>query len=119
IFILNNKTDIESNVCYSDLLAHIFDPPHLLYVKGSLIPEDAKAVAIVGSRQCTSYGRRTAERLATGLAHKGYTVISGLARGIDGATHRAALKAGGRTLAGLRSEERRGGEVVGARGRCG
>ena len=86
---------------YPKTLAQIFDPPHLLYVKGSLIPEDAKAVAIVGSRQCTSYGRRMAERLATGLAHKGYTVISGLARGIDGAAHRAALKAGGRTLAVL------------------
>ena len=86
---------------YPKALATIFDPPHLLYVKGSLIPEDAKAVAIVGSRQCTSYGRRIAERLATGLAHKGYTVISGLARGIDAAAHRGALKAGGRTLAVL------------------
>src|SRR5260370_4503492 len=86
---------------YSKTLAQIFDPPHLLYVKGSLIGDDAKAVAIVGSRQCTSYRRRMAQRLATGLAHKGYTVISGLARGIDGAAHRAAFKAGGRTLVAL------------------
>jgi DNA processing protein len=86
---------------YPKTLAQIFDPPHLLYVKGSLMPADAKAVAIVGSRQCTSYGRRIAERLATGLAHKGYTIISGLARGVDGAAHRGALKAGGRTLAVL------------------
>ena len=58
-------------------------------------------MAIVGSRQCTSYGRRMAERLATGLAHKAYTVISGLARGIDAAAHHGALQAGGRTLAVL------------------
>jgi DNA processing protein len=86
---------------YPKSLAQIFDPPHLLYVKGSLVPEDAKAVAIVGSRQCTSYGQRMSERLATGLARRCYTVISGLARGIDGAAHRGALKAGGRTLAVL------------------
>src|SRR5437867_9368839 len=86
---------------YPKALATIYDPPHLLYVKGSLILEDAKAVAIVGSRQCTSYGRRMAERLATGLAHKAYTVISGLARGIDAAAHHGALQAGGRTLAVL------------------
>ena len=86
---------------YPKALATIFDPPHLLYVKGSLLLEDAKAVAIVGSRQCTSYGRRIAERLATGLGQKGYTVISGLARGIDAAAHRGALKAGGRTVAVL------------------
>jgi DNA processing protein len=86
---------------YPKTLAQIFDPPHLLYVKGTLTPLDEKAVAIVGSRQCTSYGRRMAERLATGLAHRGYTIISGLARGIDAAAHRAALQARGRTLAVL------------------
>jgi DNA processing protein len=86
---------------YPKSLAQIFDPPHLLYVKGLLIAEDAKAVAIVGSRHCTSYGRRLAERFAVGLANKGYAVISGLARGIDGAAHRGALQAGGRTLAVL------------------
>src|SRR5438128_3491598 len=86
---------------YPKPLAEIFDPPHLLYVKGSLLEEDAQAVAIVGSRHCTSYGRRLAERFAAGLAHKGYAVISGLARGIDGAAHRGALQAGGRTLAVL------------------
>jgi DNA processing protein len=86
---------------YPKALATIYDPPHLLYVKGSLIAEDTRAVAIVGSRQCTSYGRRMAERLATGLVHKGYTVISGLARGIDAAGHRGALRAGGQTIAVL------------------
>jgi DNA processing protein len=86
---------------YPAALAEIEDPPHLLYVRGTIESRDAKAVALVGSRSCTSYGRRVAERLAAGLAQKGYTIVSGLARGIDGAAHRAALKAGGRTLAVL------------------
>jgi DNA processing protein len=86
---------------YPESLQHIPDPPHLLYVRGELRPTDAKAVALVGSRGCTSYGRRVAERLATGLVHAGFVVVSGLARGIDGVAHRAALQAGGRTVAVL------------------
>lgn len=84
---------------YPERLTHIPDPPHLLYLRGTLRPDDAKAVAIVGSRNGTSYGRRIAERLAADLVHAGYTVISGLARGTDSAAHRGALEAGGRTLA--------------------
>jgi DNA processing protein len=84
---------------YPASLAQIHDPPHLLYVRGSIEPADAKAVALVGSRKFTGYGRRVTERLATDLARAGYIVISGLARGIDGIAHRAALQAGGRTLA--------------------
>jgi DNA processing protein len=86
---------------YPAALATIYDPPHLLYVRGDLQPSDANAVAIVGSRQCTTYGKRQADRLAAGLVQRGFTVISGLARGIDGAAHRGALKAGGRTVAVL------------------
>jgi DNA processing protein len=82
-------------------LANIPDPPHLLYVRGTITAADANAVALVGSRHCTDYGRRMATRLSSGLARAGVTVISGLARGIDGAAHRAALEAGGRTLAVL------------------
>jgi DNA processing protein len=86
------------NPDYPTALAPIPDPPHLLYMRGALGPADAKAVALVGSRNCSSYGKRITERLATGLARAGYTIVSGLARGIDGVAHRAALQAGGRTL---------------------
>jgi DNA processing protein len=86
---------------YPASLAEIYDPPHLLYVRGTIEPADGKAVAMVGSRKFTGYGRRAAERLATGLARAGYTIVSGLARGIDGIAHRVALDAGGRTLAVL------------------
>jgi DNA processing protein len=86
---------------YPASIASIPDPPLLLYVRGELTPADACAVALVGSRQCTDYGRRIAARLATGLARAGATVISGLARGIDGVAHRASLEAGGRTIAVL------------------
>lgn len=82
-------------------LQDIPDSPHLLYLRGTLLPSDARAVALVGSRQLTSYGRRMAERLATDLVRAGFTVVSGLARGIDGIAHRAALDAGGRTVAVL------------------
>jgi DNA processing protein len=86
---------------YPACLANIPDPPYLLYARGTLTPADANAVALVGSRHCTDYGRRIATRLASGLVRAGVTVVSGLARGIDGVAHRAALQAGGRTLAVL------------------
>ena len=86
---------------YPASIASIPDPPLLLYIRGALTPADAGAVALVGSRQCTDYGRRTAARLAAGLVRAGVTVVSGLARGIDGVSHRAALEAGGRTVAVL------------------
>ncbi|QDU53565.1 DNA-processing protein DprA [Gimesia panareensis] len=84
---------------YPSLLREMPDPPALLYCKGSILPEDELAVAIVGSRKCTHYGLQQAEKIAGALARSGVTVVSGLARGIDQAAHRGALKSGGRTIA--------------------
>ena len=86
---------------YPPVLATIPAPPQLLYVKGGLEARDEQAVAVVGSRSCTSYGRRIAERIGHDLARAGWTVVSGLARGIDGSAHRGALQGGGRTIAVL------------------
>jgi DNA processing protein len=86
---------------YPAPLQNIPDPPVLLYLKGRLEPRDQIAIAIVGSRHCTPYGIRTSERLAGALARTGFTVVSGLARGIDAAAHRGAIKAGGRSIAVL------------------
>lgn len=93
----------ESVPGYPDRLREIPDPPGILFVRGRIEPADGLAVAIVGTRHATHYGREQAERLASGLARAGYTVVSGLARGIDAAAHRGALHAGGRTLAVLGS----------------
>lgn len=86
---------------YPAMLREIPDPPAILYCRGAIEPRDALAVAIVGSRRCTPYGRQLAEKLAGGLARAGMTIVSGLARGIDGFAHRGALQAGGRTIAVL------------------
>jgi DNA processing protein len=85
---------------YPALLGAIPAPPRL-FVRGGLDAADALAVAIVGSRRPTPYGLAIAERLASELAARGVTIVSGLARGIDTAAHRGALAAGGRTLAVL------------------
>jgi DNA processing protein len=85
---------------YPGRLRRIHDPPPVVYVRGDLRPEEP-AVAIVGSRRATATGRVVAERLAGTLAKSGVAIVSGLARGIDAAAHRAALDAGGRTIAVL------------------
>jgi len=94
---------LEGDEGYPGLLARIPDPPHLLFVRGSLLPCDALAVAVVGARHATAYGLKVAEQLGEGLSRAGYTVVSGLARGIDAAAHKGALAAGGRTIAVLGS----------------
>jgi DNA processing protein len=86
---------------YPRLLREIPDPPPVLYVKGTLAEEDAWAVAVVGTRRASPYGREVTRRLTAALARSGITIVSGLARGIDGEAHQAALKAGGRTIAVL------------------
>ena len=88
---------------YPRPLLEIHDPPPILFCNGELEEEDSLAISIVGSRHATHYGKRVAEKLSRGLAMAGYTIISGLARGIDAAAHRGALAAGGRTIAVLGS----------------
>jgi len=83
---------------YPPLLRHIHDPPPLLYLRGQLTPQDQQAIAIVGSRRCSPYGRLVAHSLARDLALRGITIISGLAVGIDGSAHQGALEAGGRSI---------------------
>jgi len=94
---------LETDPAYPLRLRDIHDPPGVLFLQGTILPADELAIAIVGTRHATAYGLQQAERLAGGLARAGYTVVSGLARGIDAAAHRGALAAGGRTLAVLGS----------------
>ena len=91
------------DAAFPPLLAAIHDPPARLYLRGSAAPEllDRPAVAVVGARACSSYGRSVARTLARDLASSGLVVVSGMARGIDGDAHRGALEGGGPTVAVL------------------
>lgn len=84
---------------YPRSLLETYDPPPVLYYRGTLLEQDRISVGVVGSRQCSHYGRTVAQKFSQQLARVGITVISGLARGIDAAAHRGALEGGGRTLA--------------------
>ena len=88
---------------YPQRLKDIDQPPPVLYIRGDYLPDDLFAVAIVGTRRVTAYGRQITEELAAYLATNGITVISGLARGVDAIAHQTALKVGGRTIGVLGS----------------
>jgi DNA processing protein len=88
-----------SSAAYPQNLKFINDPPIVIYIKGLMLPRDNLAIAMVGSRRASFYGLTCAGKFAEELAASGFTVISGMARGIDTAAHKGALKAGGRTIA--------------------
>lgn len=91
----------QADLRYPSRLREIDDAPPILYVKGVWADVDEWSVAVVGTRRATAYGRMAAQEFARGLAGNGITVVSGLARGVDTVSHRAALDAGGRTVAVL------------------
>ena len=93
----------EQSDAYPAVLREIHDPPGLLFCRGELTLEDRLAIGIVGTRHASQYGRQQARRLAGSLARAGLTIVSGLARGIDGEAHRGSIEAGGRTIGVLAS----------------
>ena len=84
---------------YPSRLKEIYDYPPILYIKGSLLPDDDWGLAVVGTRRATVYGRQVTEEITADLARSKITIISGLARGIDSVAHHSALEAGGRSIA--------------------
>ncbi len=98
---VGGKIIVLSDDAYPKRLKDIYDPPALLYVRGELRREDDLAVAIVGSRKTSPYGRGFTEKLGQDLACHGVTIVSGMARGIDSVAHMGALQGGGRTIAVL------------------
>ena len=93
------KATTWSDAEYPWRLKEIQYPPPVLYIKGSIIPEDKRAVTVVGTRGPTAYGREAASVLTGGLSKNGITTVNGLARGVDGISHRAALDNGRSTIA--------------------
>lgn len=88
---------------FPDNLKKIYDPPVMLFVRGNISEDDRYSVAIVGTRNPTTYGKHVSEKFAAGLSEEGITVVSGLARGVDTIAHSVAVRSGGRTLAVLGS----------------
>ena len=88
---------------YPSRLKEIYDLPPVIYVKGHLQPDDERSIAVVGTRNPSHYGRQVAERLVYDIACAGVTIVSGLARGVDGVAHQTALDSGHRTVAVLGS----------------
>ncbi len=86
---------------YPGNLKYITDPPPILYISGKILPEDSIAVAVVGTRLISNYGRTATSRLVRDLSAYGITVVSGLARGVDSIAHREAISSGGRTIAAM------------------
>jgi len=84
---------------YPRRLKEIYDYPPLLYVRGTLVPDDEWSVAVVGTRHASAYGRQVTEEIVADLVRNRITIVSGLAKGIDGIAHQAALQNGGRTIA--------------------
>jgi DNA processing protein len=96
---LNLKILTPDDTDYPENLKNIPDPPIVLYVKGELKKEDKQSIAIVGSRRASFYGLSCAQNFSADLSNRGFTIVSGMARGIDTCAHKGALKTGGRTLA--------------------
>lgn len=98
-----NKYKVKAITCnspeYPQRLKEIHDYPPIIYIRGALLPEDECCVAVVGTRRATAYGRQVTEEIVTDLSKSKITIVSGLAKGIDSIAHRAALDAGGRTIA--------------------
>jgi DNA processing protein len=121
---LSIKILLWTDRAYPERLTQLADPPPILFTRGRIELLEGPAVTIVGSRRSTAYGRRSAEALAAQMALRGITVVSGLALGIDGASHRGALRASGDTIAVLGSgvdliqpaSHRRLGEHIGREG---
>ncbi len=107
--VLQKATDLGVKIltwespAYPTLLAQLPDAPPVLYLRGECLQEDEWTVAVVGTRKASAYGQQVAYRLVSELASNGLTIVSGLARGIDSIAHRAAIEAGGRTIAVLGS----------------
>ncbi len=86
---------------YPKLLSQIYDPPVVLFYKGEFLPSDEKAIAVVGTRKITGYGKAVTEQFTRVLSDAGLTIVSGLARGVDSVAHKSAIQSGGRTIAVL------------------